>query len=144
MIKAGTNQQDVWFTELGNIKEIIVRIGFVDKLFGTGSIYPITPEYPYAPQPRAYSRGGMNNLKKTYNIVKGEYEMVAEIELYRTVQSHPHIQAIKEPYALQKLLRETIWEAETNYVDCEYCHYRYDLNKTGKCPNCGATKKQKT
>jgi hypothetical protein len=140
LIKSGITEQDVWFADLGSIKETIVKIGFVDKIIGTGSLYPITAEYPYAPQPRSYSEAGMNKLKKVYNVADGKYEEITELELYRKSLHHPHLEGLNEPYAVQKLLRETIFGVGTNYVNCGYCHYRYDLNKVGKCPNCGAPK----
>jgi hypothetical protein len=140
LIKSGITEKDVWFTNLENIKEIIVKTGITDKILGTGRIYPITHEYPYAPQPRSYSRGGMYNLKKVYNVAEGKYEEVSEYELYTKSLSHPRLEGLNEPYAVQKLLREAIFGAGANFVSCEYCHYRFDLNKEGKCPQCGAPK----
>jgi hypothetical protein len=65
LIKSGTTKEDVWFTDLNRIKESIIKIGLVDRMLGTGKLYPITPEYPYAPKLRSYSRGGMDRLKKS-------------------------------------------------------------------------------
>lgn len=143
IIKSGITEQDIWFTDLDNIKDTLVRIGFVDKILGTGKLYPITPEYPYEPKMRAYSQGGMYKLTKVYNIVEQKYDEIAEIELYRHDQSRPRLEALTEPYAVQKLLKEAIFGAGTNYVSCEYCKFRYDLNKEGKCPNCGGTQSHK-
>jgi hypothetical protein len=140
LIKSGITKTDVWFTNLNSIKEIIVKTGIADKILGTGKIYPITAEYPYAPQLRSYSRGGMYNLKKVYNVAEGKHEEVSEYDLYTKSISHPHLEGLNEPYAVQKLLREAIFGSGTNYVTCEHCNYRFDLNKEGKCPNCGATK----
>lgn len=44
IIKSGITEQDIWFTDLDNIKDTLVKIGFVDKILGTGKLYPITPE----------------------------------------------------------------------------------------------------
>ncbi len=140
IIKSGITQTDVWFTDLNKIKEIIVKTGIVDKILGTGKVYPITSEYPYAPELRSYSRGGMNNLKRVYNVAEGRYDEVTEYDLYTKSVNHPHLEGLNEPYAVQKLLREAIFGAGVNYVTCEHCSYRYDLNKDGKCPNCGAAK----
>ena len=63
IIKSGITKQDVWFSELDKIKDIKVKIGFTDKLLGTGKLYPITAIYPYEPKLRAYSQGGMNSIK---------------------------------------------------------------------------------
>jgi membrane protein YdbS with pleckstrin-like domain len=59
IIKSGISEQDVWFAELDRIKDTLVKIGFVDKILGTGKLYPITAEYPYEPKMRGYSEGGM-------------------------------------------------------------------------------------
>jgi hypothetical protein len=140
LINSGVTKNDVWFADLDKIKETIVKTSIVDKVLGTGKLYPITAEYPYAPQLRSYSRGGMYNLKRVFNVAEGKYEEVTEYELYMKSLSHPHLQGLEEPYAVQKLLKETILGAGAYFVSCEYCHYRYDLNKTGKCPHCGAAK----
>lgn len=140
LISSGVSKNDVWFASLDGIKETIVKAGIVDKIVGTGKLYPITAEYPYAPQMRSYSRGGMYNLKKVYNIAEGNYEEVSEYDLYTKSISHPHLEGLEEPYAVQKLLKEAISGVGSNYITCEYCRYRYDLDKSGKCPQCGATK----
>jgi hypothetical protein len=105
-IKTGIKKSDLWFAELYNVKEIVVKIGFIDKILGTGKLYPITAEYPYAPKLRAYSRGGMTSLKKVYNITTGAYDEIPEIELYRKSVFHPHLEGIKQPYDFQNLLRQ--------------------------------------
>jgi hypothetical protein len=114
LIKSGDSENDLWFTGLGRIKETIVKIGIGDKIMGTGKIFPITPEYPYAPKLRAYSRGGMYNLKKVFNIVEGKDEEVTEIELYRRSISHPRLEGLKEPYRVQELLKDAIFRARAN------------------------------
>ena len=108
LIKSGMAKEDVWFTDLNRIKESIVKIGLVDKIVGTGKLYPITPEYPYAPKMRSYSRAGMDRLKKVYNIVEGKDEMVSETVLFSKSVSHPHLEGLEEPYSVQKLLKEAI------------------------------------
>lgn len=137
IIKSGVTEQDVWFANLEKIEDTVVKIGIVDKILGTGKLYPITAEYPYEPKPRAYTEGGMYRPKKVFNIPEQKYEEIPEIELYRKSQTHPRLEGLKEPYAVQKLLKEVIFGAGTNYVNCKYCNFRYDLNKEGKCPHCG-------
>lgn len=137
IVKTGIYDYEAWFVNLEKIKDVLVKIGFVDRLFGTGKLYPITPEYPYEPKMYGYTEGGMNRLRKVFNIAKQEYEEITEMELYKKTQHHPHLEGLKEPYALQKFLREVIFGAGTNFVSCEYCNFRYDLNKEGKCPHCG-------
>ena len=48
LIKRGAQKEDLWFAPLSEIKNVIVRIGYVDKSQGTGRIYPITSKFPYA------------------------------------------------------------------------------------------------
>ncbi len=143
IIKSGISGKDIWFTELDEIKETIVKTGFADKIVGTGSLYPITKEYPYEPKRYAFSEGRMNRLKKVYNLAEKKDEEITEMELYKKIQLHPHLEGLNEPYEVQKLLREVIFGAGTNYVSCDYCNFRYDLNKEGKCPHCGGTQGQK-
>jgi hypothetical protein len=41
---------------------------------------------------------------------------------------------------LKKVMRgEIATEKEAYYVVCKYCGGRYDMNKSAKCPSCGAT-----
>ena len=49
LIKEGLQEDDVWFVKLDKIKKVIVRKGIIDKLFGTGNVYPITDEFTYDP-----------------------------------------------------------------------------------------------
>ena len=142
IIKSGITKEDVWFADLDHIKDTIVKIGLVDKRLGTGKLYPITPAYPYEPKLRGYTEGGMYRSTRVFNIVEQKYEEIPEIELYRKSQMHPHLIGLKEPFAVQKLLKEVIFGAGTNFVSCEYCNYRYDLNKEGKCPHCGGAHPQ--
>lgn len=142
IIKSGITENDVWFAELDKIKDAIVKIGLADKIVGTGKIYPITSAYPYEPKtPYRFTEGGMNSLTKVYNIAEQKHEEITEMELYRKVQTRPKLEALTEPYAVAKLLKEAIFGAGTNFVNCKYCYYRYDLNKEGKCPRCGGTQK---
>ena len=78
-------------------------------------------------------------MVKVYNLVTEEYDKVGRWDLYHKFLSHPHLDVMKDPYSIQKILEEAIFGAGTNYGNCEYCSYRYDLNKEGRCPNCGAT-----
>lgn len=143
LAKTGIHSHEYWSVKLTDIKDVYVKIGFVDPLFGTGYIYPITEQYPYEPKIYGYTEKGMYNLKKVYNLAKQEYEQITEMELWRNTRNHPNLKGLKNPYEVQKLLREAIFGAGTNIIDCEYCHFRYDLNKEGKCPSCGGIQKPK-
>ncbi len=119
LIKTGITERDIWSSDLDRIKEIFVKIGISDKILGTGKIYPITPEYPYAPQLRSYTgarRGSgqlpMNKLKKVHNLATGKDEEVTEWELYTKTLSHPHLEALKKPYEVQRIFKETIQRTE--------------------------------
>ncbi|MCW3998399.1 MAG: PH domain-containing protein [Candidatus Bathyarchaeota archaeon] len=142
LAKTGIHDHDVWFIELEKIKDVLVKIGIVDRLFGTGKLYPITPAYPYEPKIRGYSKRGGHKLKKVYNLAEQKYEEVTELQLYLKTKGHPRLEGLREPYAVKKLLKEVIFGAGTNYVNCKYCYARYDLNKEGKCPHCGGTQSQ--
>ena len=50
----------------------------------------------------------MYRLKKVYNLKAEAYDEIPEIELYRKSLLTAHLEGIKEPYAVQKLLRENI------------------------------------
>lgn len=110
LIKTGTIQDNIWFAQHNEIKEIIVKKSVLDKLLGTGKIYPITANYPYAPKIYGYVnfywRGGRYIKKKVYNIPKRAYEEVPQIVLYRKTTKHPHLKALNQPHLVEKLLRE--------------------------------------
>ncbi|TRO51539.1 PH domain-containing protein [Candidatus Bathyarchaeota archaeon] len=142
IIKSGITKQDVWFTELDEIKDAIVKIGLLDKILGTGKLYPITATYPYEPKGYRFTEGGMYKPIKVYNIAEKKIDEITEIDLYRSIQTHPKLEALTEPYAIQKLLKEVIFGAGTNYISCKYCNFRYDLNREGKCPHCGGAHSQ--
>ena len=137
LINEGIPKDDAWFVKLDKIKEIIVKKGIIGKMFGTGKCYPITDDYPYTSKRYACSEGGMNKSTKVFNIVQGNFE-VTELELYNKSRSHPHLDVMKQPYVIKKILEEAIVGTGINYINCEYCRYRFDVNKSGKCPNCGA------
>lgn len=110
IIKSGIN--NVWKTDLSNIKQIIVKVRFVDKLFHTGTIYPITPQYPYEPKRRAYYASGygaasMQTKRRVYNLVDNKYEEVTQYELYMKSMTHPHFDGIVKPQEIQKILSDS-------------------------------------
>lgn len=147
LIKSGITESDVWFTGLDAIKNVVVHFGISDKILGTGSLYPMTVEYPYSPKLRSFrrltylgrDRSGAR-LVKVWNFADQRYEGVSEKMLWRTIFYHPHLWGLKETFPVQKLLREAIFGFGTYYVNCRYCDYRYDLNKEEKCPHCGGPK----
>ncbi len=113
LIKTGPTKHNIWQTDLGKIKGFTVKTGVSDKLLGTGKLYPITAEYPYAPKARVYTRRGMDTPRRVFNLATGTYDVISETELYLKSISHPHLEGIREPYAAQKLFTETIG-AEVN------------------------------
>ncbi len=117
LIKSGITRDNIWFVELDKIKEIIVKKGFFDKIFSTTKIYPITAFYPYAPKSYWYDTSHWSGfkyippwkrVKKVYNLAEGKYEEVPQSVLYTKTQTHPHLEALKQPHIVEKLLRETI------------------------------------
>ena len=137
LIKKGFRKENIWFERLENIKKTIVIRGITGTIFGTGSIYPITKTYPYHPQHRRYSEASSHDLIKVYNLITEQTEEVIKRELSARNYDRPCLNTIKEPYKIQKILEEAIFGAGTNYVNCGYCSYRFDLNKKGRCPSCG-------
>ncbi len=124
LIKTGSSRHDVWSSELSKIKGIIVKRGVSDRLLGTGKLYPITEEYPYAPKLRVYTRNGMDRIRKVYNLTTGVYDEISEIELYRKSLSHPHLEGIEKPYSVQPLLSQS---TETSTVAKEPPLQRYSV-----------------
>ena len=108
VIKTGITKENVWSAKLSTIKEVVVTRGIIDRLLGTGKLYPITAQYPYAPKLYAYSKGGMYSTKKVFNLITGTYDEVTQSDLYAKSMSHPHLEGIVEPFKAQKLLKENI------------------------------------
>jgi hypothetical protein len=115
IIKSGINS--VWSTDLGSIKQTIVKEGLADRLFRTGTIYPITPQYPYAPEKRAYYRYGsgagaaaMQVKRHVYNLADNKYEDVTQYELYMKSITHPHLDGIVKPQEVQRILLDATHE----------------------------------
>jgi hypothetical protein len=108
IIKTGPAKSDVWSSEFGRIKGFIVKTGVSDKILGTGKLYPITPEYPYAPKIRSYTSGGMDRLRKVYNLTTGVFDQISESEIYNKSLSHPHLEGVEKPYEVQRFFTETI------------------------------------
>jgi hypothetical protein len=108
LIKTGSSKHDVWSSELDKIRGFIVTTGVSDKIVGTGKLYPITAEYPYAPKLRVYTRNGMDRLRKVYNLTTGVYDKIFETELYRKSLSHPHLEGVKNPSEVKRVFDQII------------------------------------
>ncbi len=77
---------DTRFVDFDKIQEVYVKIGVIDRLFGTGSLYAMTAgSSNFGPQsgPYGYGFGGMYGFR-------------------------PSLAALKEPYQVQKLLQEAV------------------------------------
>jgi membrane protein YdbS with pleckstrin-like domain len=77
---------DTRFVDFDKIQEVYVKIGIIDRLFGTGSLYAMTAGYSGfgpATSPYGYGFGGGYGFR-------------------------PSLAALKEPYQVQKLLQEAI------------------------------------
>jgi len=72
---------DTRFVDLDKIQEVYVKVGFIDKMFGTGTVYAITAGFVYV------------------DTARGAASM------------RPSLAALKEPYEVHKLLQEAIEEA---------------------------------
>lgn len=80
---------DTRFVDLEKIQEVYVRIGILDKLFGTGSIMASTAGQGYMGMPQGSGCGGTHGIR-------------------------PSLSALKEPYEVQKLLQEAINKVKTS------------------------------
>ena len=77
---------DTRFVDFDKIQEVYVKIGIIDRLFGTGNLYAMTAGYSGfgpATSPYGYGFGGGYGFR-------------------------PSLAALKEPYQVQKLLQEAI------------------------------------
>jgi uncharacterized membrane protein YdbT with pleckstrin-like domain len=77
---------DTRFVDFDKIQEVYVKIGIIDRLFGTGSLYAMTAgssNFGPAMSPYGYGFGGMHGFR-------------------------PSLAALKEPYQVQKLLQEAV------------------------------------
>ena len=145
LIKDGNKKDDIWFTRLEKIKKVIVKKSITGSILDTGTIYPITEEYPYIPKTENSSKSENNSESvKVYNHFREEYEEFTKLEFSTKNRNRPKLLEIKEPYKVQKIFEEAIFGAGTNYINCEYCSFRYDLNKQQRCPNCGAKQSKKS
>jgi hypothetical protein len=108
IIKSGINS--VWSTDLSSIKQTIVKTTLVDRILHSSTIYPITPQYPYAPERRAYYRFGRNCAaamqakRRVFNLADNKYEEVTQYELYMKSITQPHLDGILKPQEIQSLL----------------------------------------
>ena len=74
---------DTRFVDFEKIQEVYVKIGIIDRLFGTGSVYAMTAGFSgFSPQ-AGFRYGGFYG-------------------------SRPSLAALKEPYRVQKLLQDAI------------------------------------
>jgi uncharacterized membrane protein YdbT with pleckstrin-like domain len=78
---------DTRFVDLEKIQEVYVRIGVVDRLFGTGSIFAVTAGQVYVGWQQGPGWGG-------------------------SFIARPSLASLKEPYEVQKLLQEAIREVK--------------------------------
>jgi hypothetical protein len=117
IIQTWTFKLDTWFANFGEIKEVGVKVGLVDKLFGTGTVYPITPCYPFPPGMRVwYTDGNPGRTRKLYNPATGKDEEFSEMQLWHKTNFRPCLHGLKEPYQVQKLLQEAIENSGTSKI----------------------------
>lgn len=114
IIKTWVFRQKMWFADFSEIKEIGVKVGLVDKLFGTGTVYPITPSYPFAPGERVlrwYTDENPGRVHKLFNPATGNYEEFSEWQIWIKTTFRPCLSALEEPFEVQKLLQKAIENA---------------------------------
>jgi hypothetical protein len=119
IIQTWALRQKVWWAYFSEIKEIGVKTGLVDKLLGTGTVYPVTPSYPFAPGMRfIYTEGDPFRVHKLPNPATGEYEEFSEMQIWRKTSFRPSLQALNAPYEVQKQLQEAIENAQEPRANC--------------------------
>lgn len=107
-------KQRVWWATFSQIKEVGVKIGLVDKVLGTGTVYPITSSYPFPPGMRfSYIQRNPFLVHKLPNPATGEDEEFSEMQIWQKTSFAPFLQALSEPYEVQKLLLKMVEHAQT-------------------------------
>jgi hypothetical protein len=107
-------KQRVWWATFSQIKEVGVKIGLVDKLLGTGTVYPITSSYPFPPGMRfSYTKRNPFLVHKLPNPSTRESEDFSEMQIWQKTSFAPFLQALSEPYEVQKLLQKMMENAQT-------------------------------
>ena len=94
IIQSGAVGKDTRFVDLSKIQEAHVKVGFIDKRFGTGSILILT-----AGQVATGNIGG--------DTVSWEFGPLPRVT--------PGISVIREPYEVQQLLQEAMKKAQTTH-----------------------------
>ena len=113
IIQTWALSRKMWSARFSEVKEIGVKVGLADRLFGTGTVYPVTSSYPFAPGMRfSYTEGDPFRVHKLPNPVTGECEEFSEMQIWRKVTFRPSLQALNEPYEVQKLLQKAIENAQ--------------------------------
>ena len=107
-------KQRVWWVTFNQIKEVGVKISPVDKLLGTGTVYPITSSYPFPPGMKfRYTKKNPYLVHKLPNPATGEYEKFSEMQIWQKTSFAPFLQALSDPYEVQKLLQKMMENAQT-------------------------------
>lgn len=79
IVQTGAVGRDTRFIELDKVQEVFVNTGFIDKLFGTGSIYVMTAGDLY------FSSGS-----------------------WRSSRYSPTLPALRDPYGVQRILQNAM------------------------------------
>jgi uncharacterized membrane protein YdbT with pleckstrin-like domain len=61
---------DTRFVDFDKIQEVYVKVGFIDKMFGTGSVLAITAGHVYVGEGGPYMRPSLVALKDPYKVQK--------------------------------------------------------------------------
>jgi membrane protein YdbS with pleckstrin-like domain len=97
IIQSGAIGLDTRFIDLEKVQEVYVRVGFIDKRFGTGSVFVSTAGQvdtgKYGPWGWSYGWGGP--------------------------QARPDLGSLRNPYVVQKLLQEALAKAKSTRPQSE-------------------------
>jgi membrane protein YdbS with pleckstrin-like domain len=92
---------DTRFVDLDKIQEVYVNIGFIDRMFGTGTVYATTASYVHVGSGMSM-RPSLGSLKEPYEVQKLLQEAVRKTvppSLSQPIQRCPKCGALVQDYA---------------------------------------------
>jgi len=75
---------DTRFVDFDKIQEVYVQVGFIDKMFGTGTVYAITAGFVFVDRGGASMRPSLAAVKEPYEVQKLLQETVEKTRTART------------------------------------------------------------
>ena len=75
---------DTRFVDFDKIQEVYVKVGFIDKMFGTGTVLAVTAGYVYVGTGGPFMRPSLAALKEPYEVQKLLQEAIEKARMTRT------------------------------------------------------------